>query len=52
MLCFAVSIARAKRRIDDTRASAIHREIQALPGLVGCGVVGVDPHQAVDEGPF
>ena len=35
LLCFAVSIARAKGQIDDARAAAIHKEIQALPGLVG-----------------
>jgi glucosamine--fructose-6-phosphate aminotransferase (isomerizing) len=35
LLCFAVSIARAKGHINDVRAAAIHSEIQALPGLVG-----------------
>ena len=35
LLCFAVEIARAKGKIDDERAAAVHMEIQALPGLVG-----------------
>ncbi len=35
LLCFAVSIARAKGQIDDVRAAAVHKEIQTLPGLVG-----------------
>jgi glucosamine--fructose-6-phosphate aminotransferase (isomerizing) len=35
LLCFAVSLARAKGTIDAERANIIHSNIQALPGLVG-----------------
>ncbi len=35
LLCFAVSLARAKGAIDAEQANIIHSNIQALPGLVG-----------------
>jgi glucosamine--fructose-6-phosphate aminotransferase (isomerizing) len=35
LLCFATALARAKGRLDEASANRIHKQIQALPGLVG-----------------
>ena len=35
LLCFATVLARAKGRLDEASANRIHKQIQALPGLVG-----------------
>jgi glucosamine--fructose-6-phosphate aminotransferase (isomerizing) len=35
LLCFATALARAKGRLDEASANRIHKQIQALPGLIG-----------------
>jgi len=42
LLCFAVALAKAKGTMDDGRATQIHNEIQALPGLVGRALTSFD----------